>query len=95
MRASPVPANALKDQSALRTPHFRNAFMAGIKKILLAQMTKFRTEVAGDFQMVVDDQADVGAARDGQDFFRHAPDFIRRGFFGAKLDQITAAVTKL
>jgi len=45
--------------------------------------------------MVVDDEADVRAARDGQDFFSHGADFIGRGFFGAKLDQIAAAVAEL
>ena len=66
-----------------------------IKKIFLSQVAKFRAEVARDFQMVVDDEADVRAARDGQDFFRHGADFIRRGFLGAKLDQIAAAVAEL
>lgn len=69
--------------------------MARTKKIFLAQVTKFRAEVAGDFRMVVDDQPDVGAVRDGQNGFRQAADFVGRGFFGAKLNQIGAAVTEL
>ncbi len=69
--------------------------MAGIEEILLAQMAKFRAGVARDVQMVVDNQSDVCAARDGQNLFNHLPDFVRRGFFGAELDQIRAAVAKL
>ena len=69
--------------------------MAGVKKIFLAEMAEFRAEVARDFQMVVDDEADVRAFGDGQDFFRHAADFVRRRIFGAKLDQVAAAVAKL
>ena len=58
--------------------------VSGVKKIFLSQMAKFRAEVARDFQMVVDDEADVRAARDGQDFFRHARGFRRaRNFWRA------------
>ena len=45
--------------------------------------------------MIVDDQADVGAVRDGQNGLGHAADFVGRGFFGAELDQIRAAVAEL
>ena len=58
-------------------------------------MANFRADFARDFQMVVDDEADVGAARDGQNFFRHRADFFGRRFFGAQLDQIAAAVAEL
>ena len=69
--------------------------MARAEKIFLPQMTEFRTEVTGDGQVVVDDQADAGAARDGQNGFRHSADFVRRGFLCAELDQIGAAVAEL
>ena len=58
-------------------------------------MAKFRAELARDFQMVVDDEADVRAFCDRQNFFRHAPDFFGRRIFGAQLDQIAAAIAKL
>jgi UDP-N-acetylglucosamine 1-carboxyvinyltransferase len=45
-----------------------------------------RIEGVGDVHVIVDNEADVGAARNRQDFFRHASDFVRRGFLGAKLD---------
>src|ERR1035441_1321030 len=45
--------------------------------------------------MVVDDEADVRAAGDGQNLFRQATNFIGRKILGAELDQIAAAVAKL
>ena len=69
--------------------------MSRVKKILLSQMAEFRAEVARDVQMVVDDETDVGASRDGQDFFRHLSDFFKRRFLCAKLDEIAAAVGEL
>ncbi len=69
--------------------------MAGFKKILLAQMAEFRAGFAGDVRMVVDDQPDIRAPRDGQNRFGHAADFVRRRFFSAELDQVRAAVAEL
>src|SRR5271156_602743 len=68
---------------------------ARIKKILLSQVAEFRAKFARDLQMVVDDESDVCAFGDRQDFFRHAPDFIGRRIFCAQLDQITAAIAEL
>ena len=82
-------------ECGVRSAECGNIFETGVKKIFLSQVTKLRAEVARDFQMVVDDEADVRAARDGQNFFSHGADFIGRGFFGAKLDQIAAAVAEL
>ena len=45
--------------------------------------------------MIVDDEADIGAAGDGQNLFRHAADIIGRGIFGAELDQVAAAIAEL
>ena len=72
----------------------RDVRIAGIKEILLSEMAKFCAEFAGNFQIIVDNEADVRAARDGQDFLRHGADLVRRGCFGAKLDQIAAAIAK-
>ncbi len=58
-------------------------------------MAEFRADFAGDVQMIVDDQADIGAAGDRQNFFRQPPDFVRRRIFGAELDQVAAAVAEL
>ena len=58
-------------------------------------MTKFSAGFARDVRMVVDDQSDVRATRDGQNRLGHVADFIRCGFFGAELDQIRAAIAKL
>jgi hypothetical protein len=69
---------------------FGNVFVAGVEKIFLSQVANIRADFAGDFQMVVDDEADVGAFGHGQDFFGHAANFIRRRIFGAELDQIAA-----
>jgi len=66
-----------------------------VEKIFLSQVAKFRAKFARNFQMVVDDEADVGAFSYGNNFFRHAPDFIGRRIFGAELDQVAAAVAKL
>ncbi len=74
---------------------FGNASMTRVEKILLSQMAEFRAEVACDFQMVVDDEADVCVSGDRQNFFRHAPDFLGRRIFCAQLDQIAAAVAQL
>ncbi len=67
----------------------------GIKKILLPQMAKLCAKFIRDFQLIVDDQTDVRAARDRQNLFRHAPDFIGRRIFRAQLNQIAAAVAEL
>jgi len=70
-------------------------FISGVEKILLAQVAEFRAQLARDFQMVVDDQARVRAARDRQDFFRHAADFSGRRIFRTQLDQVAAAIAEL
>ena len=44
---------------------FGGVRMAGVKKILLAQVAEFRAGFARDVRMVVDDQADVRAPRNG------------------------------
>ena len=69
--------------------------MAGVKKILLAQVAEFRAGFPGDFRKIIDDQADFRAAGDGQNRLGHAADFIRRRTFGAQLDQVRATVAKL
>ena len=64
-RVSPVPANALKNQFVIArsdAPQFGNVLVSGVKKIFLPQMTKFRAEVVGDFQIIVDNQADIRAS---------------------------------
>ena len=66
-----------------------------VKKILLAQVAKFRASLSRNVQMVVDGQADFCPPSNGQNGLRHPADFVRRGFFGAELDQIRAAVAKL
>ena len=58
-------------------------------------MTKIRADFAGDVHVIVDDQSNVCMAYDGQNRFCHRTNFIGRGFFGAELDQIRAAVAKL
>jgi hypothetical protein len=58
-------------------------------------VAKFRAGFAGDVRMVVDDQPDVRAPGYGQNLFGHPADFVGRGFFGAELDQIRAAVAEL
>ena len=69
--------------------------MSRIKEFLLAQVAKFHAEIVGNVHMIVDDQSNVRAARDGQDRLGHATDFIGRGCFGAELDQIRTAVAEL
>lgn len=69
--------------------------MAGVKKILLAEMAEFRPDFLGDGQVIVDDESDIGAARSPENLFRHAADFFRRRLFCAELDQIRATVAKL
>src|ERR1019366_8053448 len=69
--------------------------VAGVEKIFLAEMADVRADFARDVQMVVDDEADVRAAGDGQNLFRQATNFIGRKILGAELDQIAAAVAKL
>jgi hypothetical protein len=58
-------------------------------------MAKFRIEVVGDVRVIIDDQPDVRESRDGQNLFGQPADFVRRGCFGAELDQIRAAVAEL
>jgi hypothetical protein len=69
--------------------------VAGVKKIILAQVAVFRADFKGDVRVVIDDQSDAGAAGDGQDGFGHAADLIGGGILGAELDQVRAAVAKL
>lgn len=75
-------------RSAFRVPRFP-------KEILLAEMAEFRADLLGDVQMVVDDQADVGALENGLNLFGEAEDFVRRRILGAQLNQIRAAIAEL
>jgi hypothetical protein len=68
---------------------------ACVKKIFLSQVANLRAHFSRDFQMVVDNQADVRTLRDWQNLLRHAPDFIGRRIFGAQLDQVAAAIAQL
>src|SRR5665213_2095142 len=58
-------------------------------------MTKFGAEFARDFKMIVNDEANVGAFCDRQNFFCHLKNFFRRKTFCAQLNQVAAAVAKL
>ena len=69
--------------------------VSGVEKIFLSQMAEFRADFARNFQIVVDDKADVRAFCDRQNFLRHAADFIGRRIFCAELNQIAAAVAEL
>ena len=59
--------------------------MAGVKKIFLAQVTKFRVKVGGDVHMVVDHEANVRASGNGRIFSAMArisagDDFLARSW---------------
>jgi hypothetical protein len=58
-------------------------------------MAKFRAEFVRDFQMIVDDETDIGAFGDRQNFFGHGANFFGRRIFCAQLDQVAATVAKL
>jgi len=45
--------------------------------------------------MVINYQADIGPARNWQNGFSHATNFTERRVFGAQLNQVRAAITKL
>ena len=70
-------------------------FVSGVEKIFLTQVANVRTDHSRNFQVIIDDEADIRGARDGQNRFRHAMDFFRQRIFGAELDQIAAAVAEL
>lgn len=55
----------------MRTPGYGR-----LQKILLPEMTQLRTDGAGDIEMVVDDETDVGLAQHRSNRFGHAPDFL-------------------
>jgi hypothetical protein len=69
--------------------------MPGIKKILLPQMTKLGTDLAGDVEVVIDHQGDAGPASYGQNFFGQPQHLVAGGMLGAELEEIAAAITKL
>jgi hypothetical protein len=52
---------------------FGDIFESGVEEIFLSQVADVRANFAGDVQMVVDDEADAGSVRDGQNLFHHAP----------------------
>ena len=79
----------------MRSAECGNLRVTRFKKILLSQMAKVCANLRRDIQMVVDDEPNFRAASDGQNLFRHAPDFIGRRIFGAQLNQVAAAVTEL
>jgi len=79
----------------VRSLEFGDILESGVEKIFLAEVANVRTNFVRDLQVVVDDEADLRTARDGQDFFRQTPNFVGRRMLGPELNQITAAVTKL
>ena len=60
--------------------------VAGVEKIFLSQVADVRSDFVRDVQVVIDNETDIGAARDRQNFFRHDADFVRRRIFGAQLN---------
>jgi hypothetical protein len=76
-------------------PDFLHAPVARIEEIFLAEMTNLRANLAGDVEMIVDDQRYARAMGDGVDGFRQTPDFVGRRRLGAQLNEIRAAVAQL
>jgi len=74
---------------------FRDVPVARLKKILLSEMADQRASLQGDFRMIVNDQTHFIAFGDRQNSFGQSTNFGTRKIFGAKLDQIGAAITKL
>ena len=69
--------------------------MAGVEEIFLSQVADVGTDCFRDVQVVVDDEAGVGAADDGLDPFRETADLIGRRIFGAQLDEVAPAIAQL
>ena len=68
---------------------------AGAEEVFLPQMAKIRANFLRQRQMVIDDQPNPSGARNRDDGLSHAANFFQRGLFGAKLDQVRAAVAEL
>ena len=68
---------------------------AGVEEIFLPQMAKVSADFAGDVPMIVYNQTNIGPMKHRQDFFGQAAHFIGSCAFGAKLNQIRAAVAQL
>src|SRR5438128_1160586 len=66
-----------------------------VEKIFLPEVTEFGSHLARDGWKVIYDQPDLGRPGDRQDGLRHAANLIRRGSFGAELDEVRASITKL
>ena len=58
----------------------RQSFAAEI--IVLAQMAKLRADPAGNFPIIVYDEADAGLMENGLDFFNEMPDLVLRRALG-------------
>jgi hypothetical protein len=68
--------------------------VASVEEIFLAEVAELGAEFPGDGGVVVDYEADVGAAGDRQNGLSETADFGGWRLLGAELDKIGAAVTK-
>jgi hypothetical protein len=69
--------------------------VAGIEEVFLAEVAKVGADFGGDIEVVVDDEADIVIAEDGEDFFGGGLDFVAGPIFSAELNEIRTAFAKL
>ena len=68
---------------------------AGVEEIFLAEVNTLCAEFLREVRVIVEDQRHARRARDGENEFRQASHFIACLAFGAKLDDVRAAVAEL
>jgi hypothetical protein len=78
-----------------RTGKLRGGGPTGIEEIFLTQVAEVSAKFARKVWMVVDDQAHIGLAQDGENFFGETADSVGRFAFGSKLNQVRTAFAKL
>src|SRR5437899_13026503 len=65
------------------------------EEIVMAEMAKFRVELASDGEVIVNHQPDIGLLCYGKNRQRHATNCLKRRIFRAELDQISATIAQL
>jgi hypothetical protein len=67
--------------------------LAGGEQVFLTKVAKLGAEVLGDGEVIVDHEANAGAAGDREDCISEAADFFGGTCLSPKLNEVCAAVT--
>jgi hypothetical protein len=75
--------------------HLVNVPVAGVEKVLLAKVRRWRADLGGELRMIIDHQPHPGPGCDRNQALGQAGNIIDRPILGAKLHEVCPALAEL